>query len=305
MDIGDRFVHLARRVSGCNLAIFFHYCRNSGIENVTIYASPAGATASAGSSGMVIRGLAVRRRPDSVRLISSSADGHYCQRNRRGPLIENCYFEGMADDGTNMGTFPSIVTEVISTTRLRVKDVEDVGLIRKSDILQIMNPRLGTILDEVKAIDVQGDVVTLEHPVMGITAGTDHTDSDTIYNLSACSQGYIIRNNHFIGNRRHGMLLRSGNGLVEGNLIEEVSGLGIVVTNEPGSDSGWPEGPMAQGITIRNNTIVNVGYAAEFADSCYGAAIKIKGEKLGCGLAEGEQQDCQSAGRSHFYRRSS
>ena len=285
MDIGDRFVHLARRGSGHNFAIFFDNCRNSGIENVTVYAACCGTTGAVACDGITVRGLTVRRRPDSTRLISTNADGHHCQRNRRGPLIEGCYFEGIADDGINIYTLPSIVTEVISTTRLRVKDA-NLGLIRKFDVLQITNPRSGTILDEVKAVDVQGDMVTLEHPVEGVTAGTDHTNADTIYNLSGCGQGYVIRNNHFIGNRRHGILLRAGGGLVEGNLIEEVSGLGIVVTNEP----NWPEGPMTQDVTIRNNTIKNVGYADEYSSNAYAGAIQIKGDKLGYGLAEGHVQ---------------
>jgi hypothetical protein len=281
MDIGDRFVHLAR---GGNHTVYFYGCRNSGIENVTVYAAPVCVAASVSNSCMIIRSLTVQRLPDSARLLSTNADAYHCQRNRRGTLIEDCYFNGMADDGLNIYTIPNIVTEVISTTELRVTSA---GLIRKFDFLQIMNPRAGTILDEVTAVDITGDVVTLEHPVVGVTAGTDHTNADTIFNLSSCGQGYVIRNNHMIGHRRHGILLRAGGGLVEGNLIEEVSGLGIVVTNEP----GWPEGPMAQNITIRNNTIADVGYGLWFGGySSYGAAIKIKGEKLWGGLAGGHVQ---------------
>ena len=58
------------------------------------------------------------------------------------------------------------------------------------------------------------------------------------------------------------------------------------MTNEP----DWPEGPFADDIIIRNNTIEGVGYAKGYGSSRYGAAIQIKGTKLKHGLAEGRVQ---------------
>jgi hypothetical protein len=284
MSAGDRFVQVARTIQ-CH-AVFINRCRSTKIENIVIYASPAGAMIPAENEGIIIRGLTVRRRPNSMRLISSNADGIHCPRNRKGLLIENCYLEGMLDDGMNIYTTPNLVIEVYSPTKLLVTNTYH--FIRIGDRLQILDPRSGNIRDEVVAVDVQdgpkGYVITLDRPVVGITAGKDHRDSDTIYNLSAC--GYIIRNNHITDGRRHGILLRAGDGLVERNAIEKVAGLGIVVCNEP----GWPEGPAGQGIKICNNKISDVGYSAEFCrgnDDITKACIQIKGLKLEWALAEG------------------
>jgi hypothetical protein len=47
---------------------------------------------------------------------------------------------------------------------------------------------------------------------------------------------------------------------------------------------------MAQGITIRDNTVIDVGYTLCYGSDSYGAAIRIMGEKLGYDLAEGHVQ---------------
>ncbi|MBC8872638.1 MAG: right-handed parallel beta-helix repeat-containing protein [Planctomycetes bacterium] len=286
MGVGDRFVHLARGVGGVGVAL--RACRNCSIEDVTIYAGPSTATVLVANETVRVRGLTVCRRPGSKRLLSTDADGVHCQQNRAGPIIEDCSFSGMADDSINIYAPPNVVLEVLSPTELLVTAQ---CAIRPGDTVQVMNPRSGTIRDEVKVVAVGADQrrrlrITLERAVAGIQAGTDHTNADTLYNLSACGAGYIIRNNHMAAHRRHGMLLRAGHGLVEGNHIHGVAGLGIVVTNEP----DWPEGPYADDITIRNNTIEGVGYAKGYGSSRHGAAIQIKGTKLRHGLAEGRVQ---------------
>jgi len=285
VEPGDRFVHLARRVG--QHAVESWFCKDTRIENVTVYASPGVAGVLGGNDGVEVRGLAVRFRPNTRRLLTVDADGLHCQQNRSGPIIEDCYFEGMADDSINIYAPPNVVREVRSVTEL-VTDAR--CKVRAGDLLQIMDPRAGAVRAEVKAERVRKEkgrqVITLERAVKGVRAGKDHREADTIYNLSACGWGYVIRNNHMRVHRRHGMLLRAGGGLVEGNRIEGVGGLGIVVTNEP----SWPEGPMARDVVIRNNVISGVGYVRGYGDRADGAAIQIKGTKLGYGLADGRGQ---------------
>jgi len=239
------------------------------------------------AENVTVRNLSVRYRPGSRRLLTTDADGVHCQQNRTGPRIENCYFEGMADDAINIYAPPNVVLAVESPTQLVTTSK---CAIRRGDLLQIMNPREGRILAEVRAAEVQKIKrryrITLQRPVPGIQAGKDYKTADTIYNLSACGAGYVIRNNHMKTHRRHGMLLRAGQGLVENNVIEQVAGHGIVVTNEP----DWPEGPFARDIVIRNNIIKGVGYAYKYADAPDGGAIQVRGSRLGYRLAKGRVQ---------------
>ena len=279
LEPGDRFVLLARGNEG---AALFSHCKGGGVENVTVHASPSLTIALIACDAMTIRSLSVCFRPESRRLVASNGDGIHCQRNRRGPLVERCLFEGLCDDGINIYAPPLVVRQVESDCRIVTSQNGDV---RKGDLLRILDPRAGRIRGDARVaevIDQNGQwLITLDAPVPGIKAGPDHREADTAYNLSACGQGYVIRDNHFQFHRRHGALLRSGNGLIEGNTFEDNGGFGVVVTNEP----TWPEGPTAEDVTIRNNVFKGGGYSRGYGDSPFGASILIRGSALG-GLAE-------------------
>ncbi|MHC4718111.1 MAG: right-handed parallel beta-helix repeat-containing protein [Planctomycetota bacterium] len=281
IEVGDRWVQLARTVGAGTMIAWS--CDGLMIEDLTVYASPSCAAAIVGCTAPVARRLSVRYRPGTKRLLTTNADGVHCQQNRTGPVIESCHFEGMADDSINVYCPPNVVLEVVSPTELVVAMG---GRIRPGDRLQVLDPRKGIVKGVVTAEAVRRERrryrLTLADPFEGIVAGADHSKADTLYNLDASGAGYVIRNNTMRFHRRHGMLLRAGDGLVEGNRIEAVSGLGIVVTNEP----NWPEGPMARNVVIRNNTIIGCGYTG-YGDGVEGGLIQIRGSKLGYGLADG------------------
>lgn len=281
ITVGDRFVQMARQGF---TTIGFMGSSNCTLENVTLYAAASLACALIANEGRItLRHYAIRFKPGSNRLLTANGDGVHCQQNRVGPTIENCHFEGMADDSINIYAPPCVVREVKSPTEW----VTSIGAkIRPGDLLQILDPLTGDERCQVKAATVQEQngkyLLTLQNPVAGINAGTDHRNADTIYNLSACGTGFIIRNNTMRNHRRHGVLIRGGDGLVEGNTIDQVAGLGVVLTNEP----GWPEGPVPWKVVIRNNTITGGGHARGYGDSPRGASIQVQGIGLDGRLGE-------------------
>lgn len=283
MRPGDAYVHLARG-NGC--AVFAHGNDGVRVENVTVYASPGlvvGLVANRGE--LVVRGLQVRFAPGTTRLLTANADGVHCQQNRAGPVIEDCYFEGMADDAINMYAPPNVLRTVHSPTHWAVSAG---AFIAAGDRLQVLDPKTGRVRGEVKAIEVKpaGGLweLTLERTLDGVVTGEDHRTGDTLYNLDGCGAGFQIRRNTMHGNRRYGCLLRAGAGMVEDNLFEDTTGAGVVLTNEP----DWPEGPVPWGITIRRNRFLRGGTCLGYAESPAGAALAVRGCRLGHGLAEGE-----------------
>lgn len=283
MRVGDAYVHLARGYGGAVLA---QGCDGIRIENVTVHASPGLAVGLVGNRNeIVVRGLEVRFAPATKRLLTANADGVHCQQNRRGPVIEDCYFEGMADDAVNIYAPPNVLREVRSPTQWLVSPG---CLVLPGDRLQVLDPRSGRIRGEVKALDVRAEgralLLTLEHPIDSAVPGADHRTADTLYNLDACGAGFVIRRNHINGHRRYGCLLRAGAGLVEENRFEDTTGAGIVLTNEP----DWPEGPVPWAITIRCNRFLRGGTCLGYADSPHGAALVVRATRLGHGLAEAE-----------------
>jgi hypothetical protein len=234
---------------------------------------------------IVVRGLRVCFAPESDRLLSTDADGVHCQQNRSGPLIENCYFEGMADDAINIYAPPNVLREIRSPTQWLVTPN---CIVMPGDRLQVFDPQSGMVRGEVRATDVKIEgrafLLTIDQPIEGAVAGADHRVADTLYNVDACGAGFQIRHNHMRGNRRYGCLLRAGGGVVEDNTFEDTTGAGVVLTNEP----DWPEGPVPWGITVRNNQFLRGGTCLGYADSPHGAALSVRGTRLGHGLAKGE-----------------
>ena len=283
MRAGDAYVHLAR---GHGSAVFAHGCDGIRIENVTIHAAPGLAVGLVGNRGeIVVRRLEVRFASDTTRLLTTNADGVHCQQNRTGPVIEDCYFEGMADDAINIYAPPNVLREIRSPTQWLVSSGT---LILPGDRLQVLDPRTGALRGEVKAVEVTAEsrawLLTLEAPLAGAVAGADHRSADTLYNLDACGAGFQIRRNQMNGHRRYGCLLRAGGGVVEDNTFADTTGAGVVLTNEP----DWPEGPVPWEITIRRNRFIRGGTCLGYADSPQGAALVVRATRLGHGLAEAE-----------------
>ncbi|OHB60213.1 MAG: hypothetical protein A2Y12_10320 [Planctomycetes bacterium GWF2_42_9] len=281
---GDRFVLLAR-LAGGGAGIYFGDCERCGLEDVKIYASNSGAVIAVSCNELVFRRLEVKRRPNTNRLLSTDADGVHCQQNRVGPLIEDCLFEYIADDTLNIYCTVSRILESPNTSELILS--QDCRL-KSGDRLQIYNPREGRVLGEriIKALDElpgQRYRVQLDKSIEGILTGANHFEADTAFNLSASGQGYVIRNNRMIGQRRHGMLLRGGNGIIENNYIKDVRGLGIVLANDP----DWPEGPIPGNIVIKNNTIVRVGDDFGYGHRVDSGAIQVINTRTGWNLGKG------------------
>ena len=278
IEVGDRFVQLARTIGGAT--IYLSESKDCRIENVVAYSGSSCNIAVVGNDGVVIENFQVRRKPGSGRLISSDADGVHCQQNRGGLVIQKCYFEGMADDAVNIYAPPNIVTEVVSEREV----VATAGCnLRVGDVMQVMSPVDGKIRGEVaiEKLEQEGGVyrITFAEAVAGMKAGRGKGDADTLYNLSSCGAGYVIRDNYMADYRRHGILLRAGDGVVENNVIQDVSGQGIVLMNEP----SWPEGPMPWNVTIRGNKIRRVAYSSGYNEK---AAIEVKSAKFPYGSAD-------------------
>jgi hypothetical protein len=222
----------------------------------------------------------------AVTLITlDNAAGVHGQQNRNGPIIEDSYFEGMADDAINLYAPPNIVREVRSPTQWLVSPG---ALILPGDRLQVLDPRTGRLRGEVKVtggkVEQRAFLIDVDHAVAGMTAGADHRTGDTLYNLDGCGAGFQIRRNHMNGHRRYGCLLRAGGGVVEENVFEDTTGAGVVLTNEP----DWPEGPVPWSITVRRNRFLRGGTCLGYADSPHGAALAVRTVKLGHGLADAE-----------------
>ena len=280
MTPGDRFVQLAR-ASGSGVHLFD--ARNCRVEDVTVHAGPSLAAANVQAEGTVYKHFRVEVKPGTDRLISTDADGVHCQDNRVGPLIEDCFFEGMADDAFNIYAIPNPLLAIHSSTDVAITSKAPILV---GDSITIQAPVSGLFRGSATVTGVQygaGQYRVQFAPAIANMRSAETTGSpDFLINLSCAGPGFTLRNNTMQWHRRHGMLVQGVDGLIEGNYIDHVSSLGIVIVNSP----GWPEGPGPRMLTVRNNTVTGVAYDTN-GNTRSGAAIRIMGQDNGYNLADG------------------
>lgn len=219
---------------------------------------------------------------DKDPLLASNADGFHSRGMRQGPILENCFFEGMHDDGIPIhGSFAMVAegsgNKVIMTGGY---------FLRAGDPLRFYDPH-GSFAAEgrVTSITPMPDYkltqqvagfrrgrtlrfveVTLDRPV---EVGFQYVVSDSAAN----GAGYIIRNCTIRNHRARGLLLKSDDGLVENNVIEGSTIAGIVIAPE----IWWHEAGYSRNVVIRNNVIRRAGYSTAGSSDHQAGAITICG----------------------------
>ncbi|HEY3329624.1 MAG TPA: right-handed parallel beta-helix repeat-containing protein [Capsulimonadaceae bacterium] len=217
-------------------------------------------------------------------LLSANADAFHSSTIRHGPIVENCLFEGMGDDGVAIHGRYVVAMESSGNT---------------VTTLQTTNGNEFRVGDRIRWYDTQGQPrldakVTAVDPVAATYAPPQQTKrrhfdtakyyrkltldkpiaasfDDLICNLDTLGSGYIARNNTIRFNRGRGLLLKAEDGLVENNTIEGSTMAGIILAPE----LWWNEGTFSRNITIRGNTIKGVGFADVGPWNLFAGAITI------------------------------
>lgn len=221
-------------------------------------------------------------------LLGSTADGFHSVAMRRGPIIEDCLFEYMADDGIAIHGFYGMVSSVSGGRRATVVQEWDL-FFQAGDEVQLVDstgaPKPAAVVDSV--LTLPGDQPPPQPP---LPAPFDRFENfvqltfdrdvplevgDRIANESAVGNGYVVRNNTVRHHRARGMLLKARNGLVENNVLERSSIAGIVI----GPELLYNESGYAQDIAVRGNTVVHTGYITSRQD--FWAAITVQSDFSG------------------------
>jgi len=225
------------------------------IEDVTIHTARSGMNFGiARNEGVItLRNNSIKFEEGSTHICTTWKDGIHCKDNRTGPVIEHFYFEGMLDDAINISANTAMATTVHSTTQFTLMG----PVFSPGDKVMVFDPVSGEIVAETKVLYKSLNKITLADAVPGVIPGNKTPDdirSTHFYNVSYVNTCFVIRNCTFKPQRRHAMLIRSCNGLIEENTIDGVGGSAVWMGNEMGN---FYEGPFPQYNTIRNNIIRN------------------------------------------------
>ena len=241
------------------------------VENVIMYSGRSSMTSRMeyNTGPITFDRFQVRFRPGfDDRMVSNWRDGMHCKNNRVGPIIENCYFEGLLDDSINISSDTIMAAKVLSDRQFRLCNWRGViawntdnSSVEVGDPYMAFYPETGEYLGPFVVVEIDPNnhaLVTFDKPVPNVVTGRiqRHVDNKAtqFYNINVMSDGYIVRNSTFVKQRRDAIRARGTNGLIEGNLVDGVNGNAVMLANDFGH---FYEGPFSQNTVIRNNRFLN------------------------------------------------
>jgi len=253
LSVGDRFAHMARRWTAFDIEC--NSCIGAELKNITVYAASGLTIGAFYSSGIVVQGLHVAIKPGSTRLLSTNGDCVHSASCSDGLLIENCFFEGMPDDGINIHGRGGVIISNI-TDRIKRVGTPRPTLFFVGDEIQILNNSAGgirgnaTILNSEKINNIIWEI-TLDKSLPDLNASW--YTGDKLSPISRCGQGSIIRNNFIGAHRGREVLLLSHDIIVSNNHFFNTS-LAWESVSLHNDYTYHAEGPASYNVGIYDNT---------------------------------------------------
>lgn len=299
-------VHTGRPtlVRGCansvgDLAIVLH--RNHGkhafdlhdtdrccLSNVTVHSSPAvGILERHGRGGNRYSHVAITPGPPprgatSRRLLSTNMDSFHSVCLRKGPIIENCIFEYMGDDGINVRGKYGIVADQVARNSLVVSCIMSDGCpqVSMGDSIQFLDGKTlavtghskvasisryidADLSERIKALVRQTSVVAMETTTFTpyrIDLEDDvHVEPGSLFiSLDRIGSGVVVRDSAFCFNRGTGIRLGCSDVTVVNNRLEGNSACAVALSSHP---DYWGDGHHVTDAVVRGNLVKDVGLA--------------------------------------------
>lgn len=241
-------------------------CTNVLVEDVDIFTVPGMGIHCQRTHDVTLRRLKIRIKPDSGRLMSTTADAQFFAFCTGLITIEDGLIEGTGDDGLNfLDKYRTLLAFIDShTVAATVNDESWSGpLPQPGEKFEIADQRTLALRGiavvrsahwnpERKAFEIQ-----FETPINGLARVGDLLASEKYL-----PKGKIVRTT-FRGLRSRAMLLSARNILVEDCRFEYVGFAAIQLL--AGTRSHF-QGPTTEDATFRRNTFVGCGGAAIYAD---------------------------------------
>ncbi|MFD2257732.1 right-handed parallel beta-helix repeat-containing protein [Luteolibacter algae] len=234
---------------------------NIHLEDVTVHHALGMGYLMERSQDIVMSGCSVVLKDDTQRLISSTADATHFANCKGDILIENCRFENMLDDGTNVhGTYVTI-DEVLDerSVRIKLEHFEQTGFRFAGEgdevwFIKSPSPKRGRVNEVISSqpINDRFSILHFKDPLPPeITAG-DILENKT-WNPTFTMRGCTIRNH-----RARNIVLKSPlKTVIEDNDFSSM--MSSVFFR--GETFFWFESGSVNDVTIRNNRFNYCAYS--------------------------------------------
>lgn len=230
------------------------------VEDVTIHHAGGMGLIAEKTTNVTVRRMQVMLREGSQRMITTTADAiHFC--NCRGQvLIEDCHFENMLDDATNVhGSYVRVV-EMSAPDQLlvRINHPQQAGydFATAGDVLSIVDGETLLPKGQLHVVDAKPLNAHYIRLRFAEKVAEEVAVGDGLENVSWYPE-LIFRNNVVRNNRARSILVSTPRKvLIEGNTFSSMMA-GILFE---GDMDHWFESGAVQDVTIRNNTFLDGAY---------------------------------------------
>ncbi|MGL4595369.1 MAG: right-handed parallel beta-helix repeat-containing protein [Thermoguttaceae bacterium] len=280
-------------------AIITDESKNCTFENITLYFSNCFSYLEHGCHGnRYFRCRLIKKENDPskgvARLRSGNADSFHSKFATRGPHVEECEFRDHGDDCVAInGIFYIVISgegnkailferhghkfriepgDPVRFTSYAGEIIGDAKVVSVSETKDVPKETIIEIAEKYVVFDGNKELpkyhklyeITLDKP-MKLAGG------DNVYATNRIGDGYIVRNNVMGWTRARGVLVKSGNGEITGNVITGCELGGIIVAPE----LYWLEAGYAENLLIENNTISDCFFHSNRGGDSQPGAISV------------------------------
>jgi len=269
--------------------IIIHASSNVFLSDMNIYMAGAMSLIAETSKNITMKNFNVKLRDGSGRYISASADATHFVNCRGTIRFEDCLFENMLDDATNVHGTYMIVDQLISDKCIAVQfghlQQEGFSFASEGDTLQLIDrgnlmPLNQFVVQRVERINNDYYLIHSTTSIPPFGKGTAVAVENLTNTASLIMKRCAVRNNR----ARSILISTPRHVLIEDNYFDSMMA-GILIA---GDANYWFESGNVSDVVIRNNTFVNMGKGGEAPQSVLQISPEIPTEKRKDGYYHGK-----------------
>jgi len=254
-------------------AFSFSQCTKVQVENITIYCSPGFGLHGYGSEDIVLKKLKVMPKPGSGRWMSTTVDATHFSGCRGTLIMEDCIFEGMGDDATNIHGGYGVVAEQLDEKTLSLRRIGTMPQI--GDRLELgsgdnpLVPYTTATVSSVKADkNTRGAVVQFSEALPEQTG-----EGDIVGNASTCPVVRIRRCTVY-RNRARGFLIKTRDVIIENCTFQSTSSAALNINSDI---NVWWESIGTRDVVVRNNQFIDCKFESSYHDALIDIFAELPG----------------------------
>ena len=268
--------------------IILHTSSDILLENINIYMSGAMALIGENSTNINMQNFNVKLREKSGRYISSSADATHFVNCSGQISFENCSFENMLDDATNVhGTYMEVKEIKDNFIKVQFGHFQQEGFqfAQKGDSLKLIDRGSLLSLYSFKVKDIKW--INDNFGVIYSEASFPKIEEEKFIAVENLSQtaSVVMKNCSVRNNRARSILISTSKPvLIENNYFNSMMA-GILIA---GDANKWFESGNVNDVIIRGNTFVNIGIGGYNPQSVLQISPEISTDKRNEGYYHGK-----------------